>query len=327
MRAMVRTESWPIRGEFRIARGARARADVVVVELRDGRCVGRGECVPYARYGESVSSVCAAIEALADRLDAPDLRAEIAELPPGAARNAFDCALWDLEAKRTGSPAWVLAGLDAAPQEVVTMRTISIATVDEMRSAAMELRNAHTIKIKVDGGKDLERISAVHEGAPKARLVVDANEGWTVEQTRDWLPQLGAFGVCLVEQPLPAGDDEALAEWEHELPVCADEAFHDRASFTRVAQLYDAINIKLDKAGGLTEALACAREADRRRLPFMIGCMVSTSLAVEPALLLAATASFIDLDGPLLLEADREGAGHDAALGVLRPSSAIWGGG
>jgi L-alanine-DL-glutamate epimerase-like enolase superfamily enzyme len=325
VKAVVRTESWPIRGGFRIARGARATADIVVVELYDGDRVGRGECVPYARYGESVSSVRRAIATCADRLDAPDLRAAIAELPPGAARNALDCALWDLEAKREGDPVWMLAGLDAAPREVVTMRTISVAAVEEMRAAATALRSAHSIKIKVDGGNDLERISAVHQAAPEARLVVDANESWSVEQTRDWLPRLGALGVCLVEQPLRADDDEALAQWEHELPICADEAFHDRASFARAARLYDAINIKLDKAGGLTEALACAREAHRRGLPFMVGCMVSTSLAVEPALLLAPTASFIDLDGPLLLERDREGARHDAARGVLRPSSAIWG--
>lgn len=281
--------------------------------------------MPYARYGESVSSVCDTIATLADRLDPADPHSELSGVPPGAARNALDCALWDLRAKLAGEPVWSLAGFDAAPPDVATMRTISVASVDEMRGAAHRLRDAAVLKIKVDGGNDLERIAAVHEAAPRARLVVDANEAWSADQTRAWLPQLGSLGVSLLEQPLPADHDEVLAECQHEVPVCADEAFRDRASFAHVVRLYDAINIKLDKAGGLTEAIASAHEAERRRLPFMIGCMVSTSLAIEPALLLASKASFIDLDGPLLLEHDRPGARHDKIAGMLRSSAAVWG--
>jgi L-alanine-DL-glutamate epimerase-like enolase superfamily enzyme len=326
VRAVVRAEAWSIRGGFRIARGARRTADVVVLELHHGGVIGRAECVPYSRYGESVDSVQASIESRAATLEVATARSQIQSMPPGAARNALDCAIWDLEAKRDGAPVWSLAGLPAAPAPVRTMRTISVASPTEMGAAARALRGAEVIKVKVDGGPDLERITAVHEAAPKAKLVVDPNEGWSVEQTAAWLPALGELGVAVLEQPVPAREDEALeALRERSVAICADESFHDRGSFEAVAQRYDMVNLKLDKSGGLTEALYCVREAERLGIPIMVGCMVCTSLGVEPALLLAPYAAFVDLDGPLLLESDRDGALHDRDAGILRPSPSIWG--
>jgi len=325
MRAVVRAESWPIRGGFRIARGARATAEVVVVELHDDRCVGRGECVPYARYGESVDSVCAEIEAGCRALKTADPRKQVLALRAGAARNAIDCALWDLEAKRANRPAWELAGRRGPPGTIHTMRTVSVDSVENMKVAAEQLADARVIKVKVDGGADLDRIAAVHEAAPGVELVIDANEAWSAEQLVAWLPALPNLGVAVVEQPLPADGDAALEGLERSVPICADESFHDRRSFANIERRYDMVNIKLDKTGGLTEALRCAREARRLDLQVMVGCMVSTSLAIEPALLLAADADYVDLDGPLLLETDRDGALHDREAGLLRPSQTIWG--
>ena len=325
MRALVRAESWPIRGGFRIARGARAAADVVVVELHDQGCVGRGECVPYARYGESIESVRSQIEAGCRGLGGTNARAQALAMPAGAARNAIDCALWELEAKRAGMPAWELAGLRGPPPDVHTMRTVSVDTAEKMKVAANALADARVIKVKVDGGADLDRIAAVHEGAPKAELVIDANEAWSADQLAAWLPLLPKLGVTVVEQPLPADDDAALDRVERAVLICADETFHDRRSFSSVERRYDMVNIKLDKTGGLTEALYCVGEARRLGLQLMIGCMVSTSLAIEPALLLASDAEYVDLDGPLLLQTDREDARHDRESGLLRSSSMVWG--
>jgi len=325
MRALVRAESWPIRGGFRIARGARAAAEVIVVELHDEGRVGRGECVPYARYGESIDSVRSEIEAGCRGSDGANARARVLAMSAGAARNAVDCALWDLEAKRAGKPVWELAGLGGPVQAVRTMRTVSVDTAEKMKAAAAKLAEAPVIKVKVDGGADLERIAAVHEAAPEAELVIDANEAWSMDQLAAWLPALPKLGVSVIEQPLPAGNDAALRGLERTIPICADEVFHDRGSFSNLDGRYDMVNIKLDKAGGLTEALYCVGEARRLGLQVMVGCMVSTSLAIEPALLLTSGAEYIDLDGPLLLETDREGASHDRRTGLLRPSSAIWG--
>jgi len=327
MKALVRAESWPIRGGFRIARGARAAADVIVVELDHEGVVGRAECVPYPRYGETLDSVRALIEGSAEALDARIARTQIQSMPAGAARNALDCALWDWEARASDTPVWSLAGLAAAPAPVRTMRTISVASPREMGEAAKTLALAEVIKVKVDGGPDLARIAAVHDAAPSAKLVVDPNEGWSAEQTSAWLPELADLGVVVLEQPLPAGDDAALDSIdERSVLICADESFHDRGSFERVNGRYDMINLKLDKSGGLTEALRCAEEARRLAMPIMVGCMVSTSLAIEPALLLATGAELIDLDGPLLLENDRDAALHDRDAGLLRPSPSVWGG-
>ncbi|MGB5348529.1 MAG: N-acetyl-D-Glu racemase DgcA [Polyangiales bacterium] len=325
MKALVRAESWPIRGGFRIARGARAAAEVIVLELRDGGSNGRGECVPYARYGESIDSVSAAIEAACQDLEGADPQERLTSMRPGAARNAIDCALWELTAKRMGTEVWRLVGLEAAPRPVQSMRTVSVDSAEGMKTAAAKLARAPLIKVKVDGGEDLERIAAVHQAAPDAELVIDANEAWSVQQLEAWLPQLPQLGVVLLEQPLAAGEDSALEGLERAVPICADESFHDRSSFSEVLGRYDMVNIKLDKTGGLSEALHCQREAKRLGLQVMLGCMVSTSLAIEPALLLASNAEFIDLDGPLLLERDREGALHERDAGVLRPSGSIWG--
>ena len=282
--------------------------------------------MPYARYGESTESVCAQIESALAEPGACDSVERVQKMPPGAARNAIDCALWDLNAKRTQMPVWELAGL-AVPRPTQTMRTVSIASVTQMKEAAAELGHLPVIKVKVDGGSDLERIAAVHEAAPQADLVVDANESWSIEQLRAWLPDLPPLGVTVLEQPLPAEDDEALQSVERGVRLCADESFHDQQSLHQIEGRYDMVNLKLDKAGGLTEALRCLAEARRRGLEVMVGCMVCTSLGIEPALLLTPEARYVDLDGPFLLEADRDGALHDRHAGLLRPSPLVWGSG
>lgn len=326
MRASVRAESWPIRGGFRIARGDKTSADVVVVELAaDHRC-GRGESVPYARYGESVDSVLEGLERAFEALEAGGIVAALELADRGAARNALDCAWWDLRAKESETPVWSLAGLRHPPGPVATMRTVSVDTPEAMHEVAATLSRAAVIKVKVDGGADLERIEAVHAAAPDAELVVDANESWSQEQTRAWLPELARLGVSVLEQPLPAQDDDALGAIPHLVPICADESFHTRDSLEPLRSRYDMINVKLDKTGGLTEALACMQVARGHGFRTMVGCMVSTSLAVEPALLLAEAADYVDLDGPLLLETDREGARHDRERGLLRMSPEVWGG-
>lgn len=324
-RGVVRAESWPVRGEFRIARGSRRSAEVLVVEIHRGGWTGRAECVPYARYGESLDSVRSAIEAAWPQIEGPDARRRIQQMKPGAARNALDCALWDLEAKLARRPVWELLGCPSPPLVTRTMRTVSVATPEAMSEAAAQLADTTVLKVKVDGGPDLERIAAVHQAAPRASLVVDANEAWSETQLERWLPELSKWGVAVLEQPLPAGGEEALEGLVSTVLLCADESFHDRDSFDGIEGRYDMVNVKLDKAGGLTEALWCAAEAKRRGLALMVGCMVSTSLAVEPALLLTSAANYVDLDGPFLLETDRDGALHDPDAGLLVPSPALWG--
>lgn len=319
----VRSERWPIKGVFAISRGAKTEADVVVAEIADGAFTGRGECVPYARYGETVESVIAAIERLADAVAAGLDRLHLqAALPAGAARNALDCALWDLEAKRAGMRAWELAGL-SAPQPVTTAYTISLDTPAAMAEAAGAAPYP-LLKLKLGGEGDLARLAAIR-GATKARLIVDANEGWRAENLEENLAACAAAGVELVEQPLPAGADDALGRIKRQVAVCADESIHDRVGLPFLMRKYDAINIKLDKAGGLTEALALATEAERAGLKRMVGCMVGTSLGIAPALLLAGDAAFVDLDGPLLLARDRpDGLRYEGAE-VFSPEPALWG--
>ena len=327
MRAQVRAESWPIAGGFRIARGARSEAEVVVLELEIDGQVGRSECVPYARYGESLQSVQKSLESVFEGCTDPPTRDAIhATMPPGAARNAVDCALWDLEAKRTGRAVWELIGFAEEPPAVHTMRTVSVGSPEAMRDVAAKRAQASVLKVKVDGGPDLERIAAVHEAAPRSALVIDANESWTAKQLAAWLPKLAAMGVAALEQPLAGGKDEALSAMRGRVPVWGDEAFPDLGCVSAVEGRYDIVNIRRDKAGGLGEALCAMREAKASGLQTMVGCMVSTSLAVAPALLLAPQAEYIDLDGPLLLARDREGAGHDEIASLLRSSAAIWGG-
>ena len=321
----VAIEHWPIAGAFTISRGSKTQAEVVVAEVTDGLYRGRGECVPYARYHETVDDVAAAIAALAPQVADGLERSELQSLmPAGAARNAVDCALWDLAAKRAGQPVHVLAGLPP-PAACVTAYTISLGTPDVMAAAAAKAAARPLLKVKLGGPGDVERIRAVRAAAPKAELIVDANEGWSPDTLGVNLAACAAAGVTLVEQPLPADADAALAEIAHAIPVCADESVHDRASLAGLAGKYDAINLKLDKTGGLTEALALAAAADRMGFALMVGCMISTSLAIAPAMLPAQRARVVDLDGALLLANDRpDGLRYDASR-VYPATPMLWG--
>ncbi len=325
----VAVEIYPIAGRFVIARGARTEATVVVVTLRDGAATGRGECVPYARYGESVEGVVATIAGVRAAIEArPDREALQALLPPGAARNALDCALWDLEAKRTGVPAWRRAGL-RAPVPATTAFTLSVDAPAAMGEAARLARHRPLLKVKLAGAGDRERIAAVRAGAPDATLVVDANEAWAEADLEPMIAACAEAGVALIEQPLPAGADGALAQvrhrMRHHVPICADESIHGRGGLAALRERYDAVNIKLDKTGGLTEALAVMAAAETLGFAVMVGCMVGTSLAMAPATLLAGRARFVDLDGPLLLAGDRpNGLRYDGST-VHPPEAGLWG--
>jgi L-alanine-DL-glutamate epimerase-like enolase superfamily enzyme len=326
MELSVRIERWPLAGAFTISRGSKTEAVVVVAELSDGTHRGRGESVPYPRYGETADGIVAAIEAmrpaLGQGLDCAGLQHA---MRPGAARNALDCAYWDVNAKASGRRAHELAGL-GAPAPLTTAYTISLGTPAAMAEAAERAAWRPLLKVKLGGGdEDSKRIAAVRRAAPRAELIVDVNEGWREDNLAANLDACADAGVTLLEQPLPEGRDEALARGKRAIPVCADESVHDRASLDALAGKYDAVNIKLDKAGGLTEALALASAAERRGLTVMVGCMVATSLAMAPALLVAQRARVVDLDGPLLLAKDRaEGLRYDGSL-VYPPEPALWG--
>jgi L-alanine-DL-glutamate epimerase-like enolase superfamily enzyme len=315
-------ESWPIAGAFVIARGAKREATVVVAQVSDGQVAGRGECVPYARYGETVAGVRDAILAMRGALT--DRANLLRQMPAGAARNALDCALWDYEAKRSATSAAQLAGL-APLGPATTAYTISLDSADAMAaSAAAAARSMPLLKLKLAGAGDAARLRQVRAACPHARLIADANEAWTPELLPSLMAVAAEIGVELIEQPLPAGADAPLAG-PHPVPVCADESLHDRAGLDALAGRYDAVNIKLDKAGGLTEALALAAEARARGFRIMVGCMVSTSLAMAPALLVAQSAEWLDLDGPLLLARDREPhLRYEGAL-VHPPAPRLWG--
>ncbi len=323
----VAVESWPIRGVFRISRGARTEAQVVVATVRDGDATGRGECVPYARYGESVDSVVVQIQgvagAIAGGLDREGL---LSALPAGAARNAVDCALWDLEAKLSGVPAWKNAGLAKAPGTVTTVFTLSVDTPEAMGEAAASNAHRPLLKLKMTGdGLDLDRVARIHANAPNTRLVVDANEAWDVATYRELAPKLGGLGVEMIEQPLPAKDDSGLLGLERPVPVCADESCHDTATLDALVGKYDTVNIKLDKTGGLTEALRLRAEAERRDFGIMVGCMIGTSLGMAPGMLVAQGVGLVDLDAPLLLARDREpGMRYDGSI-VHPADPALWG--
>ncbi|MDX2258159.1 MAG: N-acetyl-D-Glu racemase DgcA [Hyphomicrobiaceae bacterium] len=322
----VDIEVWPLAQPFVIARGAKTEARVVVVTVADGPHRGRGEAVPYARYGETPEATRQALLAAATA-DAATLAAT---LPPGAARNALDCALWDLDAKRSGIPAAVRAAAMVPwaipPAPIVTAYTLSLAAPDAMAVAARAARSLPLLKLKLGGGAiDGERMRAVRAARPDARLIADANEAWTLAETPALLSEAAACGFETVEQPLPAEADAALAGMDRPLPVTADESVHVSTDLERLAGRYDAVNIKLDKAGGLTEALRLATAARERGLDIMVGSMVATSLAVAPALLLAGVARWVDLDGPLLLAADRPD-GLAIADGIVAPASRrLWG--
>jgi L-alanine-DL-glutamate epimerase-like enolase superfamily enzyme len=321
----VASERWPIAGAFTISRGSKTQAEVVIARVSEGVHVGRGECVPYGRYGETVEAVAATISALAPQIAAGLDRAGLQRvLPAGAARNALDCALWDLAAKRAGRPVHELAGLPA-PRALVTAYTISLDAPATMAAAAAKAATRPLLKVKLGGDGDPARIAAVRAAAPAAELIVDANEGWMPANLAENLAACAQAGVTLIEQPLPADDDAALADLSPPVPICADESAHDRASLGRLAGKYQAINLKLDKTGGLTEALALADEAARSGLALMVGCMVSTSLALAPALLVAQRARVVDLDGALLLARDRpHGLRYDAAM-VHPAAPELWG--
>ena len=321
MSITVTPESFRLAEVFTISRGSRTEAKVLTVRVTRDGVTGWGECVPYARYGESLESVTAEIEALPDDITRGTLQVA---LPPGAARNAVDCALWDWEAKRTGRRVWELAGLPA-PGPEITAFTLSLDTPEKMRAAAARHARRPLLKIKLGTPDDMPRLEAVRAGAPDAQIIVDANEGWTAEVYADLAPHLVRLGVALVEQPLPAGEDGMLAEIDRPLPVCADEACHDRASLPDLRGKYDMVNIKLDKTGGLTEALALRDAARDAGYGIMVGCMIGSSLAMAPAVLVAQGAAVTDLDGPLLLAEDRTHPLRFDDAGVHPPERALWG--
>jgi L-alanine-DL-glutamate epimerase-like enolase superfamily enzyme len=325
MELSVRIERWPLAGVFAISRGSKTEAVVVVAELSDGTHRGRGESVPYARYGETPDGIVAAIEAerpvLRRGLDRGALQRA---MPAGAARNALDCAYWDVNAKRAGRRVHELAGL-GVPGPLTTAYTISLGSAAAMAAAAEQAAWRPLLKVKLGGDDDGTRIGAVRRAAPRAQLIVDANEGWNLDNFKANLAACADAGVTLIEQPLPEGRDEALARIKRPVPVCADESVHDRASLDALTGKYDVVNIKLDKAGGLTEALALAAEAERRGFAVMVGCMVATSLAMAPAMLVAQRARWVDLDGPLLLASDRaDGLRYEGSL-VYPPDPVLWG--
>ena len=317
----INQDVFPLAQVFTISRGSRTEAKVLSVKISRGGVEGWGECVPYARYNETAASVSAQIESLPEAFDRQGLY-EL--LPAGAARNAVDCALWDLEAKQSGQRVWQLAGLPA-PGPEITAYTLSLDSPENMRAQAAEHAHRPLLKIKLGTPDDMPRLEAVRAGAPRPDIIVDANEGWSAEVYADLAPHLLRLGVKLVEQPLPTADDSALLGLQRPVPVCADESAHDRASLKHLAGKYDVVNIKLDKTGGLTEALALKTEALAQGFEVMVGCMVGSSLAMAPATLVAQGALITDLDGPLLLAEDRAHPLQFDAAGVHPPTAALWG--
>ena len=325
VRLQVASENWPIAGSFTIARGSKTAAEVVTVTLtRDGHR-GRGEGVPYARYGESVAQVLAAFEDTRDAIENGCTRKEVPRLlEPYAARNALDCALWDLEAKLRGKSVWQLAGLDR-PKPLVTAYTLSLDTPEAMARAAAAAADRPLLKLKLGREGDADRLRLIRAAAPQVRLIVDANEGWNENNLTAMLHACAAAGVELIEQPLPAGRDDLLSAVPHPVAVCADESAHTANELDRLIGKYDAVNIKLDKTGGLTGALALAHEARAKGMRLMTGCMLATSLAMAPAMLVAQLCEVVDLDGPLLLKRDREpGLRYEGSL-MHPPDPALWG--
>ena len=325
MQFTCETQSWAIAGTFTIARGSKTAADVVVVTLQRNGATGQGECVPYARYNESVPMVLkalqqakAAIEALPSRADIPSLNL------PHAASNALDCAMWDLECKEAGKPIWDLLNLPE-PKPCVTAFTLSLGSADDMAAAAKAAASRPLLKLKLGREGDEQRLAAIRATAPQSRLIVDANEGWAPDVLPLMLEACARYGVELVEQPLPAGNDEALRGLARQTIICADESAHGIESLADLKGKYDAINIKLDKTGGLTPALELAEAARAQDFKIMVGCMLATSLAMAPAYVIAQGADYVDLDGPLLLAKDRSPAiAYDGSL-MLPPPLALWG--
>jgi L-Ala-D/L-Glu epimerase len=325
LKLAVAVESFKIAGAFTISRGSRTEAIVVTAMVTDGTHVGRGECVPYARYGETAESVSGDIARMAHPLrQGGEHHILTAGLKPGAARNALDCALWDFRAKRAGQRIWHL--LDKPePPVMTTCYTLSLGDPEAMEAAAKTASHRPLLKVKLGGDGDGERIAAVRRGAPSSRLVVDANEAWRPHNLEANAAACAAAGVELIEQPLPAADDGALEHFRSPVRICADESVHARDTLADVAKRYSAINVKLDKTGGLTEALALAEAAKALGLGIMVGCMVGTSLAMAPAVLIAGEADFVDLDGPLLLAEDRDPGLPFDGSNILPFDAALWG--
>ena len=321
----VKAERFPIAGAFTISRGSKTEAEVLTCTITEDGHSGRGECVPYRRYGETMESAAAAIEAMRAELEAGADQLQLAKLlPPGAARNAVDCALWDLEAKITGIPAYTII-CDADPVPLTTAYTLSLGDADRMAAQARANAFRPLLKVKVGSGDDDARIRAVRAGAPRSRIILDANEGWSDDNLLRHMTVAAECGVALIEQPLPAGSDSRLAEIAHLVPICADESLHTRADLRGLRRRYDAVNIKLDKTGGLSEALLLKEDAKKLGFQVMVGCMVGTSLAMAPAVLLAQDAEFVDLDGPLLLARDREPGLTYRGSEVSPPGPDLWG--
>ena len=311
---------------FVIARGARDKANVICVEISEGENKGWGESVPYARYNETVQGVMETIETLRDKLEGGMNRETLQEcLPAGAARNAIDCALWDLEAKQTGKPVFKLAGINE-PKPCVSAYTISLGEPEQMNTDAKKCADYPLLKIKLGGQQgDVERLNAVREGAPNSDIIVDANEGWDVEMFNEMTEIFVKCGVRMVEQPFPAEKDEVLRELDHPLPICADESCHVRGDLEKLKGKYDVVNIKLDKTGGLTEALALRKEAEKCGFEIMVGCMIGSSLSMAPATLVAQNAQYVDLDGPLFLADDREPPIVYKENMIFPPQTKLWG--
>ncbi|MDC7677655.1 N-acetyl-D-Glu racemase DgcA [Asticcacaulis machinosus] len=322
---IIEAQSWPIAGRFTIARGSKTEAQVLYVELHGSDHIGRGESVPYARYGESIEASLTELEAIRPQVET-GLTVEALQslLPAGAARNALDCALWDLRAKQSDVPAFKTAGLRSL-SPLKTAYTLSLDSPEAMGAQAAANARRPILKLKIGGADDLDRVEAVRANASKTRLIVDANEGLTFDTLQRIAPELHKLGVVLIEQPLPVADDEALRGYKSPVPLCADESLHTSADLDRCARLYDCVNIKLDKTGGLTEALKLNQAARDKGLMVMVGCMVATSLSMAPAMIVAQGADFVDLDGPLLLAKDR-----DHGLGIVGsmlepPLPQLWG--
>ncbi|RWC49523.1 MAG: dipeptide epimerase [Mesorhizobium sp.] len=321
----VEAERFPIAGTFTISRGSKTEAEVISCTVSEGGHIGRGECVPYKRYGETMDGVREAIEAMRDRIAGDISRSSLLEaMPAGAARNAIDCALWDLEAKLSGKPV-ASSVCAASPRPLETAYTLSLGEPDAMAAQAHANAARPLLKVKIGGDNDIDRIRAVRQAAPGSRLILDANEGWIDDNIVANLAFAAEQGIALIEQPLPAGQDEILRHIAHPVPICADESVHEAKNLASLIGLYDAVNIKLDKSGGLTAALVLRDRARELGFGVMVGCMVGTSLAMAPAVLLAQDADFVDLDGPLLLARDRvPGLVYQGSL-VSPPDAALWG--
>ncbi|MFB9136193.1 N-acetyl-D-Glu racemase DgcA [Vibrio olivae] len=324
MKVTVNTQSWPIRGSFTISRGSKTHAETIVVEIEHQGMIGRGECVPYGRYGESIDSVKAEIESVIAQVESGINREQLQPLlPSGAARNALDCALWDLECKQGSASIWDKLNISAEP--LITAYTLSLDTPDNMEKTAIDNAHRPLLKLKLGGPGDLKRVQAVRRGAPNATIILDANEAWTKEVYLQLVPELIKLNVAMIEQPFHADEHHVLDELERPIPICADESCHDRQSLDQVIGRYDMINIKLDKTGGLTEALALKAQAEQAGLRIMVGCMVSSSLSMAPAFVVAQGAEVVDLDGPLLLSKDIEHGFEFDNNSMLPFHSQLWG--